>query len=344
MKAYIIGDLQAHAWKQFETDTSQVNSRLMDLINELKRIRQLAVKNKVTNVFILGDVFEERGKIDVVVLNMLYREFLKFKKQNIKVITLVGNHDKVPLGDFHSLEVFQDVCTVCDEPTVYKFRGAKVLAIPFQAESKDTVKALKKFGRDVDMILMHTAVRGAKLDSGKTWDEGIRLKHIPKKPYVFMGHDHSFKQLRKRVWYVGSLLHVDWGDAGKEKFFVEWNSKNKPVFHHTEGPVFKQFKVPETTRLKKTLRSLKNCSGNFVRIYYAGSFTDFSKIKRIVTRLLKARYVEVFPETHILTAEELHQTINYDLDPVLKKYVKKLPKSIRKEAFILGKDILKRVA
>lgn len=351
MRAYILGDLQAHAWGQSVTQEG-VNERLMDVVRQLRRTRKKAIKNKIKYIFILGDVFEERGKLDIVVLNMIHREIAACSAQGIEVIIVLGNHDKIDVGDFHSLEVFRNIASIVDKPRLVKADGAKVLVIPFMAEPKKIVKVLKRKGKKADLILMHTSVLNVKLDSGAKWTEGIPLKSIPKKPWTFIGHDHTHKKLRKRVYHVGSLLHVDAGDRGKEKVFAEIHvSRDKEGkkqtqvrWHKTKGPEFVEFKMQyQEKKWKKTLKSIRDrCEGNFVKLHYDGPLNMIGKIKRYLERKLHVRSADILPVVTASADESLKISTTKRLRTMLKEYAKKhVPEADRDSVVSICNAVIK---
>lgn len=345
MKAYILGDLQAHAWSEESITPNGINARLMDLIRELRRIRKQAIENSVKYVFILGDVFEERGKLDTIVQNSIYREAYKYRKAGIRLILLVGNHDKVPVGDFHSLEVFQDLVTVVAKPAKFDFSGVRVLAIPFMAEPRKVVKVLDKFGKDADIILMHTSVLKVKINEGAKWTEGIPLSAIPKKPFTLIGHDHKRKKIRKRVWHVGSLLHVDKGDEGRTKYFAEYKD-GKLEWHPTHGPEFRTIPLSDELFDKVKEKKLKRrklqgvIEGHFIDVTYTGKLERIGEIK---SKLLKwgARSVTVSPVIKQTDEPTIQEKASVRLDKMLTRYVKQLPISDQESALSIGRDILK---
>lgn len=345
MKAFIVGDLQASIWGQQVTPDG-VNQRLMDLIEQLYRIRDLANERNIRWVFIVGDIFEERGKLDVVVLTLLIRCLYSFRKLDINVVLLVGNHDRIPAGEFHALEALKrSVFGVIDFPTMLMCDKVNVLALPYDPEPRNTAKKLSKLGKDAELVLMHVAVKGVKLPSGARWDEGIRLKHIPKKPVVLMGHDHHHKKLRKKVWYVGSLLQLDWGDVGVDKVFAEYNSKTKSVtWHPSGGPKFisygpkKSKKIVEIL-LKHSKKLHKKFKGNFVRFHFDGPSEVAGKLKRIVLLKCEARTVSL-EQTPLATNAASTASKGERLHQMMKKVVAAADESDRGSLLELGDSIL----
>jgi len=344
MKAFITTDLQLHAWQHASIGPDGVNERVMDVIHSLRQLRELAKEKKIGYLFIKGDIFEERGKLDVVVLNSFYRELFAFRKAGIRVIMLVGNHDWVPVGDFHSLEVFQDLVTVVSKPTRFNFDGTRVLAIPFMPEPRKVVKYLRKFGKQADLILLHTSVLNVRLNSGAKWTEGIPLKAIPKKPWTLIGHDHTFKKLRKRVYHLGSLLHVDKGDTGKKKYFAEYN-EGKVIFHPSQGPEFKEFTLDIWNgKLSKKIR--KKMRGHFISITFAGDTNVIGEIKQYVLNKAKARSCDISISKHEVdaSAPSFKETASIRLNKALKRCMKDLPESEQKPTFRLGLEVLAEAA
>jgi DNA repair exonuclease SbcCD nuclease subunit len=345
MKAFIVGDLQASIWGQQVTPDG-VNRRLMDLIDQLYRIRNLANERSVRWIFIVGDIFEERGKLDVVVLTLLLRCLWSYKKFGINVVLLVGNHDRIPAGEFHALEILRrSVAFVIDKPTMLMCDKVNVLALPYDPESRHIAKSLKRHRKDAELILMHVAVKGVRLPSGERWAEGIRLKHIPKKPVVLMGHDHHHKQLRKKVWYVGSLLQLDWGDTGVDKVFAEYNSKTKRIkWHPSQGPKFIRYGVKKSkkivvTLLKNPKKLRKKFSGNFVRFHYDGPTELAGKLKLAVLKKCEARTVEL-EQTPLATHAAANASKGERLHQMMKKVVASAEESDRGSLLELGSSIL----
>lgn len=345
MKAFIVGDLQASIWGQQVTPDG-VNQRLMDLIEQLYRIRDLANERNIRWVFIVGDIFEERGKLDVVVLTLLIRCLYSFKKLDINVILLVGNHDRIPAGEFHALEALKrHVFGVVDKPTMLMCDKVNVLALPYDPEPRNTVRKLKAVGNDAELILLHVAVKGVKLPSGERWAEGIRLKHIPKKAVVLMGHDHHHKKLRKKVWYVGSLLQLDWGDAGVEKVFAEYNSKTQSVkWHKSYGPQFINYGVRKSKKiieilLRNSTKLRKKFKGNFVRIQYDGPMEFSGKIKKIALVKCSARSIELV-QTPLATNVAAAASKSERLHQMMKRVVASADESERGSLLELGSSIL----
>lgn len=329
MRAFFLGDLQAHAWVQYSQPRADgLNDRLLDVINELHRICRRAVTKQIDVVFILGDVFQERGKLDIMVLNSLYRAVERFGRHKIDVVMLLGNHDRAPVGDFHSLEVFKRIATVVDRPGQLHIHGAVVCAIPFCAEANTTVESLKQYGPGSDLIILHTAVRNVKLPSGELWGDGIALNDIPEKPWTFMGHYHKFTELRKRCFYVGSLLQNNWGERDRKVFGQYLDGR--VTWIPTRGPIF----VEVTAEDFHTRTDVK---GNFVRVQWTGPLDETGAVRSYLMDTLGARAVDfAFPPSDFKA--EMSERLSTDprVTALLQSYVKMAPMTDRSSLLKIG--------
>lgn len=341
MKLFFLGDLQLHAWAQYgSVGVDGINSRILDTINELHRVRKKAIKHHVDNVFIVGDIFQERGKLDVVVMISLRRCLQKFKKDSISVYLVLGNHDRVAVGNFHALEMFRDVAIIIDTPSCTSVgfehgKNIKVGIVPFMSDSKETAKAFREF-KSCDIILGHTAVQNVKLQSGKLWSDGIKLGDIPKKPFVFLGHYHTPIKLRNRVWYLGSLLHVDWSDKGQTKTYAMWDS-GKVSFFPTHGPEFIELVI---SSIKDLNRLDCDISNNFIKVKWGGDIGEIGKLKTILLSK-KARSVEIVPTLKSMQSSvDFIKQSNKQLEHMLRQSVQTVSQSERMNVLDLGRDIL----
>jgi hypothetical protein len=341
MKIAFVGDLQTHAWSAFGSVTPDgLNERLMDTIHALQRVRSKMKIERMKHLFILGDIFQARGTLDVVVIGALIREFTAYRKDGIEVYLLLGNHDRVPVGDFHSLESFNRLCHVIDQPALITATTGKltiaesvtVAAIPYIPKYETLRDSVKQLGTHADVLIGHFAIRGSKLpNSSKTWQEGLTLGEIPQRPMVFLGHDHRHKFFRKKkVCVAGSLLQVDRGDTGIDKFWFTFDTRTKTVHRYrSEGPEFIRL-VQRTPTVDRNVRHLVN--GNFVDVELHTEVSDLGSIRQQYMDL-GARAVEV--ELAAVDKEALHHApTRARVDKTITQYVSRTSVALKKKPLI----------
>lgn len=285
----MIGDVQAHQWQRYpETDKQGNNLRLLDTVNELGRIRALCTKNKVDVVCVLGDIFEARNAIEVTVLNAVYKAFYDYVDHGIRLILLVGNHDRTDVGREHALEVFKPWCEVIDSPTTLRLPDGDIVAIPFMPNAKHVTKAIKEsVTKNTKLLLLHTAVKSLKMPNGKVWGEGISLEDIPRHVYCMLGHYHRYSELRtNRVWYLGSMTQIDQGDASFDKYFAVYDSvKDKISFYNTQGPRFVSVDVD-------VMPNKHDDNAELIESYYSQCFNNFVTVRSIPKEVANLAEVE----------------------------------------------------
>lgn len=348
MKMVLIGDLQSHNWKRYpETNAEGVNLRLLDTVSELERIRKMCTKNKVDALAILGDIFEARNTLDVVVLNAVYRALYSYADHGISVILLVGNHDRTDVGTEHALEVFKPFCTVIERPSTLKIAGEEVAAIPFHPRTAVLKKALRNtVTRHTSLLLMHTAIRQFEMPGGKIWGEGIDLTDIPAHVVAVLGHYHRFTELRtNRVWYLGSMIQVDQGDASIDKYFGVYDSgKKRMSFYPTQGPRFVAVDVDTVPSVRKDAdnadlveRLYTQCAGNFVTVRSVPPEThDLAEIEDFLKKC-GARHVEFGLRTTLPASPgRVFTPTLTDVSPVevIKTYVEETETHLDKAALV----------
>lgn len=359
MKLVMLGDLQSHNWKRYpETDKDGNNLRLMDTVNELGRIRKLSTKNKVDAVAVLGDIFEARNTLDVTVLNAVYRAFYDFVDHGMKLILLVGNHDRTDVGREHALEVFKPFCEVIERPTTLKIAGAELVAIPFHPRTAALRRAIQMcVTRDTKLLLMHTAIKQLQMPDGKTWGEGIALDDIPRHVLAMLGHFHRFTELRpNRVWYLGSLTQIDQGDASIDKYFAVYDSaKSKMAFYPTQGPRFVSIDVDTLPSDRKGVDNSElveklyyQCAGNFVTVRtLPPEVTDLAEVSDFLKKC-GARHVEFGLRTTLpMSPGRVYTPTMQDAKPidVVKTYVEETDTQLDKEELVeTGVAIIEQVS
>jgi DNA repair exonuclease SbcCD nuclease subunit len=356
MKVVLIGDVQSHVWQRYpETDEQGRNLRLMDTVNELGRIRQLCTKNKVDVVCVLGDIFEARNALEINVLNAVYKAFYDYVDHGIRLILLVGNHDRTDVGHEHALEVFKPWCEVVDSPTTLRLPDGDIVAIPFMPNAKRVTRAIKEsVTKTTKLLLLHTAVKSLKMPNGKIWGEGISLEDIPRHVYCVLGHYHRYSELRpNRVWYLGSMIQVDQGDASFDKYFAVYDStKDKMSFHNTHGPRFVSVDV-DVMPIKNIDNSAliekyySQCAGNFVTIRsIPKGVENLSEVEDLIKKC-GARHVEFGLRTQLpmspgkIILDPLKPAVAMD---VIENYVEESDTPLDKEELItVGAEIIAEV-
>lgn len=222
MKVIIAGDIHAHKYRSFNQD----GQRLGNIIQLIEELFELAHKYSA-DIWLSGDLFNTMQLIQtetVVAVTSVFNRMGK-KYPTVKVITISGNHDyatrnsieKPAVSAIDALAELSDNVVLIDNKS-YTGDGFVVHGVPYYDDPKDLRTALGMVlhpARDKHFLLMHQSV-GSGIDMVP---DDIDPKDLLFTPFdmIFNGHIHGHSNVTKNFINVGSPLHRDAGDIGKDK-------------------------------------------------------------------------------------------------------------------------------
>ena len=229
MKALLATDLHIHSHKRSI-------DRLTNCLDVLEWIFQTANAHDCEYILFLGDLFQDRAKIDVMVYLRTFEVFMKHLNlnKNLKVVMLIGNHDMYhrehwDINSVKPLTAFENV-QIVDKPTTLNIGGRNIDFLPFTEDPIKELISLKENREktDLSLLLGHVAVHGAMLNTlyGTTAD--VVIEHdtgmVPVDAGIFddwgrtfLGHYHGAQNLNDKVEYLGSPLQLSYGEAFQRK-------------------------------------------------------------------------------------------------------------------------------
>jgi len=250
----ILSDLHAHSWSAFShVGEDGVNSRLVQILNELDRACEAVLAAGGNQVFIAGDLFHVRGKIEPSVLNPVKERFRYWVEQRLVEFHIIpGNHDlenKESDGIGNAVRALDDGASIIvyDEPVAIQMdeRGRTVVMIPWCSSLADLREKLAHnwgYGfTDLTDVIIHAPLNGVikgipdkGLDPAELSAMGFRN--------VFVGHYHNHKEAAPNVYSIGATTHQTWSDIGTKAGFlivsdegVKWHCTNAPMFIELTG-------------------------------------------------------------------------------------------------------------
>ena len=281
MRAIFASDLHAHTWRPYASvDSKGRNTRLMDLIDVVGQIVDMAVERKVSDVFVGGDVFHVKRHVPVQAAVLMYEAFANGKDRGVTWHIIPGNHDTV-VGDTGAETtplILQDVARVYQGPQVDKSR--RFVFVPWGDQEK--VKLfLKDLRGEWDLLLYHGETDGAYVgptDYPLPLSSRISLKDL--RPEIFrlvmMGHLHRRQRVggsKSNAWYIGNPLPKDAGEREVDKGVIFVDGDEMKILQ-TRHPTFVSVDVTTTEDWKKT-------KGNYVLYTVPHDFTD-SALEKLV--------------------------------------------------------------
>ena len=237
-------------------------------ITWFEKLLKYLVKEKIDHVIQVGDVFDRRKFINFQILNLWKGlVFDQFKKHNITLDIIVGNHDIAHknhsevnspillLKEYDNVKVYLN-------PTEVMLGNTKVLYVPWinAANEAATMSAVKN--TTATIAFGHFEFRGFQMDKGHLMEEGMDSKLFKKFDTVYSGHYHH-KSDDGHVFYLGTPYQMTWVDFGSTKGFHLWDSDSlqlefKPNTPDTE--IFQHITYNECVELPESYWRDFDCS------------------------------------------------------------------------------------
>jgi len=255
-------------------------------------------------LFVLGDVFESRQTINILILNEAIKVFTELGKI-LPVYIIVGNHDTYRkfTTDVNSTIVFKTIenVTVYDEVEMLEsFNGKKLLMMPWQEGPEQELKVID--GNSADYLFCHTNFMGIKFNKKVEVEEGLDVKTVSKFQRVYSGHIHLTQNIQN-VCMVGCVFPLTRNDIGdiKKVVVLDLETGKEAIIKNTYSPKFIKYKVDGL--LNMTFEAFeKEIQNNFVDI------------------VVDNTWVTMFPFSILMDSVSGYKKLNYVLSSLQKDY------------------------
>ena len=304
MKVCLIADLHFGVRKNSEIFlASQVRFIEEQFVPYLK-------EHGIKEVFLLGDLFDNRSSTNTKVMNSVY-DLFDHKLTDFNIHVLIGNHDcyfnsTVEINSLKFLEKLPNVHLV-EKITVMEVGDKKVVMVPWVI---DTLSFVREFSQveNCDLCFGHFNITGFHFNKVKRSDDGIQGKLFSKFKKVFSGHFHirsSQKIPGSEIIYIGSPYQLTRNDIDENRGFVILDTETLEYQHIDNTVSLKYIKVkyPE----KVTSSKIKN---NIIDVYvdYDENYNE-EKVDKYVKKIEEMGPV-ITPNIFV----ENNSSLNSDID------------------------------
>jgi hypothetical protein len=219
----------------FVGDVHATPEELPDCEALFRLVRDVALKEHVDEICLLGDSYHTHGVIRAEVLAFWRRTF----KAPFKMRALVGNHDYSGEGsDIHAMIAHEDQITVVDGPV----RHRELLFMPYYSDREEFVRAANAEGGRT--LICHQTFSGSKYENGFFAEDGVNPDLLSQET-IISGHIHTPQSFGK-VTYIGAPRWRTLSDANVERaiWLYEFNE---------DGRILKQ-KPFDTSKVCRPIR------------------------------------------------------------------------------------------
>ena len=297
---------------------------------------------------ILGDVFESRQSINILVMNEAHK-IVKEIASRMPVFILVGNHDcyRKNTTETNSLIAFKDIdnVTIIESDVEIEFANkSKALFIPWVEDKKEMQEKLKT-AEHHEYLFLHEDFSGMKSSAHSVVPGGLPYAIVNNFDNVYSGHIH-YGQKIKNVTMVGTPFATSRSDVDNDKYvyLLDFENRTEEKFLNDYSPKFMKLDLEEAKAMKDAdLKKLVN--NNFVDIV-----VDTTKVKSFdyedfADNLNESKRIE-FKPTASLTEEEEEIVVESNLtnESLIDSYVEKLSYNdkIKEKLKETAKRILKK--
>jgi len=289
MKSFtFIADLHLHnSYPYGNYNEEGINSRLLDIVKNLKYFVDFSIKKAVSGVYILGDIFDGDSKL----LRRIFMEsILPLITNNIPIIILTGNHD----GDGVNF-VMDDIGLFCkatkqgrlivqNKNKIFDFENEKTsfLLIPWQLKSdikKDLEVYKQRANKDYKhILLLHAGIDEAVMGfNNNKSDFKLNKSDFNFFDMVIGGHIHKPQDIDNKIHIVGSPAVIDFDERDEKKRFLYLEINNESKFkleeHFFEDRKF-EYIYGNDENFSDIINKKRN--GDIVRIILEGTRTKLA--------------------------------------------------------------------
>jgi len=297
MKALLWADLHGHNFREFSTIENGVNTRLKDCADVVGQILLSAKKEKVDEVWFVGDLYHLKNNLDNKVIQTIMYE-MRNLADNFRMYIVPGNHDyRAWSAEPILLEILEEMpgkFVLCESGWLKHSYEGGIYIEPFTRKIKELKERIARLetNPERDIFFGHQDVIGTRY-GGFVVEHGLDADVLSKKfKWSFVGHWHVWSEVRENVISIGAPLQHNFGDSSQSKgwwIFDSEEGERKFVANHF-SPRFYDFKInPKTTELPgDPLR-------DFYRIKTQGELPEFlnklrwKRISRVVEGETKKR-------------------------------------------------------
>lgn len=183
-------------------------------------IKTIAVVKPKAIVFV-GDIFDDRVKINVLIMNLAKEKFTEINELGIQTFVIIGNHDTFlrssvrPNSVEPLLREFQNVHVIA-EPTDLKIGELNLLMIPWICKTNEDEVWTSIEATSAEYLVGHLELIGFETSPGVLANHGDDPSDLNKFKMVISGHYHTWSK-KNNVLYVGTPYQLTRSDVGQLK-------------------------------------------------------------------------------------------------------------------------------
>lgn len=289
---------------------SNLPERLNDINMVLYQMANYAVKNNIENIVISGDIFHNKSIIHSLAMN-LFLFFIRSYK-NLNFIIIDGNHDLSGKG----ADVVSALSCLDSESNVTRIsQPTKIDSIMYIPYTYDMIDVIKN--NTGEYLISHFGLNEGVLNSGISVVSDVKLSDlIGRYGTVLLSHYHKSQEILRddiRLYYVGSLIQLDWGERDDNKRFLVVDTETGEIKSIPTHGYKKHYQIEITTENREEiLREARHLKEQ-------GHHVNISKKDKVDTDDIKNEFIIIDKTIRDITNRGI--TTVMSTEEKLKKYL-----------------------
>lgn len=261
--------------------SSDSKMRLNETIKCTNWIIDCFKKENVNWIIFCGDFFNSRYSVNVNTLNIGIEIIEKFSNAFEKIFLIAGNHDTYykNTNEINSVKLFQkfnknnNVTVVDQDPLFLKINQTTIGLYPWEYDL-EKIKSIDNY-EIPHYGFGHFEMNGIELTGSISKGSKYNLSDLfILGDMLFSGHYHGNKiykdfKTKKQLYMIGSPLQLDWGDYGKDKKIIVFDTDLDEYFEF-KNKVNAKFEKLFYSKFEKNEYSEKDykklCKNNFIKL------------------------------------------------------------------------------
>ena len=339
MKFAFIADIHLSRYSQDKIeDESNLPERLHSIRRALTEVAMYCIHHNIKIVVVGGDTLHGKSIIYAIAQDLMLQFFKNYN--SLQFIVIDGNHDMSGKGvdvvsALRSLEDIRNIRWVKFDQ-IYHLQSEDILFVPYSYKLPQVIKDHK-----AKILISHFGLSEAVLNSGMSIISDVSVKDlVGRYELVLLGHYHKPQEIigpNISIYYVGSLIQLDWGEKNDEKRFlvVDTDTMNVQSIPITDYKKHIEIELL-SSNVDEALKAAKEAkdAGNHVKIIMkepvdltsvSGEFNIVDKTERDIT--------------------DRGITSSMSQDDKFRKYmdIKQIPEDNRERYLQIAKEILDEV-
>ena len=249
----------------------------------------------IKTILQLGDLWDRRKFVNFNTLLQSRKYFFdQLAQRDIKLITLLGNHDvyfRDTLNVNSSTLLLNEYSniTVIDKPATLHLGNTDIAVIPWicsenYAECMQLIK-----NTPAEYCAGHFEIVGFEMYRGQTCHEGLTADTFSRFSRVWSGHYHH-RSTRGNVTYVGTPYEITWQDYADQKGYHIFDTATGTIeFCPTRVNMFERIEYDDTKPVDLDTLEL---SGKHVKLVVVNK-TDYYEFDKFVNKLYTKNCLDI---------------------------------------------------